>query len=106
MKDKENPWRTVLSRFQPLIALALMVLVLSVLEEKFLSAENWLTILRQISVNTCLSLGMTLVIVSGGIDLSVGSILAFSGAVTASPVLCGLGIPRWESLRFRSWGCM
>ncbi len=75
--------RELLARFQSLIALALMVLVMSLLSERFLTAENGWNILRQISVNLCLSIGMTLIILSAGIDLSVGAVLALSGAVAA-----------------------
>lgn len=52
-----------------------MVVALSLLSDNFLTADNGCDILRQISVNLCLSIGMTLVILSGGIDLSVGAIL-------------------------------
>ena len=72
-----------LARFQSLIALLLMVVAMSLMSDKFLTAENGWNILRQISVNLCLSIGMTLIILSGGIDLSVGAILALSGAVAA-----------------------
>lgn len=72
-----------LRRFQSLLALAIMVLALSFLSDRFLSPENGWNILRQISVNLCLSVGMTLVILSGGIDLSVGAILGLAGAVAA-----------------------
>jgi len=60
-----------------------MVLAFSIFAEGFLSVDNFWTVMRQISVNTCLSVGMTLVILTGGIDLSVGSILALSGAIMA-----------------------
>ena len=56
---------------------------MSLLSDRFLTIDNGANILRQISVNVCLSLGMTMVILSGGIDLSVGSVLALGGAVTA-----------------------
>ena len=75
--------RELLARFQSLIALALMVLAMSLLSDRFLTPENGWNILRQISVNLCLSIGMTLIILAGGIDLSVGAILALSGAVAA-----------------------
>ena len=75
--------REFLARFQSLIALVLMVLALSLLSDRFLTPENGWNILRQISVNLCLSIGMTLIILSGGIDLSVGAILGLSGAVSA-----------------------
>ena len=72
-----------LARFQSLIALLLMVIVMSFLSDKFLTTDNIWNVMRQISVNVCISVGMTLVILTGGIDLSVGSILALSGAITA-----------------------
>jgi ribose transport system permease protein len=80
---KLPPAKELLVRFQSLFALALMILVLTILSDKFLTPENGWNILRQISVNLCLSIGMTLVILSGGIDLSVGAILALAGAVAA-----------------------
>jgi ribose transport system permease protein len=80
-------------RFQSLLALALMVVALSVLSDKFLTAENTWNILRQISVNLCVSIGMTLVILSGGIDLSVGAVLALAGSVAAGLLKHGVALP-------------
>ena len=88
--------RDHLTRFQSLAALLLMVLSLSLhpgISDTFLSQENTLNVLRQISVNLCLSIGMTLVILSGGIDLSVGSVLALAGAVAAGLLKDGLQFP-------------
>ena len=82
--------RTHLARFQSLIALAVMLVAMSLLSDSFLSLENGLNILRQISVNLCLSIGMTLIILTAGIDLSVGAILALSGAVAAGLLKNGL----------------
>lgn len=82
-----------LRRFRSLLALALMVIALSLVSDKFLSADNGWNILRQISVNLCLSTGMTLVILSGGIDLSVGAVLAFGGAVAAGLLRNGIFLP-------------
>lgn len=82
-----------LNRFRSLLALGLLVLALSLLSDSFLTAENGFNILRQISVNLCISIGMTLVIVSGGIDLSVGATLALAGAVAAGLLKNGLAIP-------------
>jgi ribose transport system permease protein len=82
-----------LSRFQSLIALAVMVVALGLGTERFRTVDNGLNVLRQISINLCLSLGMTLVILSGGIDLSVGSVLALSGAVAAGLLKEGIAIP-------------
>lgn len=90
--------RPGLARFQSLIALALMVLVMSLLSDKFFTPENGWNILRQISVNLCLSIGMTLIILSGGIDLSVGAILALAGAVAAGLLKHGLALPLLDVL--------
>lgn len=88
----------MLIRFQSLLALAAMVVVLSVMSDKFLTTDNGLNILRQISVNLCLSIGMTLVIVNGGIDLSVGAILGLAGAVAAKLLKGGLALPAFGVL--------
>lgn len=90
--------RSALARFQSFAALALMILAMSVLSDKFFTPDNGWNILRQISVNLCLSLGMTLVVLTAGIDLSVGAVLALSGAVAAGLLKNGLPIPRFDVL--------
>lgn len=75
-----------------------MIAVMSLLKPQFRTMENGWNILRQISVNACLSIGMTLVILTGGIDLSVGSILALTGAVTAGLLKNGIEIPQYNIL--------
>ena len=86
-------YKAFFARFRSLLALGLMVLALSLLSDRFLTPDNGWNILRQISVNLCLSIGMTLVILGGGIDLSVGAILGLAGAVAAGLLKHGLGIP-------------
>src|SRR5690606_38154354 len=76
-------YKPYLLKFQSLIALFILCLVISLLSDKFLTVANGWNVMRQISVNVCISVGMTLVVLTAGIDLSVGSILALSGAVTA-----------------------
>jgi ribose/xylose/arabinose/galactoside ABC-type transport system permease subunit len=66
------------------LALILLVVIFSLTSPDFFSLENLLNITRQVSVITILAIAMTFVIISGGIDLSVGSNLAFVGVVTAS----------------------
>jgi ribose transport system permease protein len=78
-----------LVKFQSIIALLLMCIALSLLSNQFLTTDNAWNVMRQISVNVIVSVGMTLVILTGGIDLSVGSVLALSGAVTASMLKFG-----------------
>ncbi|GFE87751.1 ribose ABC transporter permease [Steroidobacter agaridevorans] len=81
------------ARLQSLLALALMVVGLGLMTDTFLTSDNGWNILRQISVNLCLSVGMTLIIISGGIDLSVGAVLALSGAVAAGLLKQGIALP-------------
>jgi ribose transport system permease protein len=81
--------KETLLKFQSIIALLLMVIVLSLLTDRFLTTENTWNVMRQISVNLIVSVGMTLVILTAGIDLSVGSVLALCGAITASMLKFG-----------------
>ena len=69
-----------------LVGLAIMCGVLMILTPKFLTASNMFNIGRQICINIFLACGMTLVILIGGIDLSVGSIIAVTGCVSAGMV--------------------
>ncbi len=68
----------------PFASLLLILLALSVLApDKFLTADNFLNIFRRSSVNAIIAVGMTAIIIAGGIDLSVGSMMALSGMVGA-----------------------
>ncbi|EPY2709576.1 ribose ABC transporter permease [Vibrio cholerae] len=69
-----------------LIALLFLVVVVSFLNLNFFTVDNLLNILRQTSVNAIIAVGMTLVILTAGIDLSVGSVLALCGAFAATLV--------------------
>ncbi|KDO14295.1 MULTISPECIES: ribose ABC transporter permease [Vibrio] len=69
-----------------LIALLFLVVVVSFLNPNFFTVDNILNILRQTSVNAIIAVGMTLVILTAGIDLSVGSVLALCGAFAATLV--------------------
>ena len=67
-----------------LFALVLICVVLSITSEYFLTTRNILNVLRQTSINGILAIGMTFVILTRGIDLSVGSVVALAGIVSAS----------------------
>ncbi len=67
-----------------LIALIFLIVVVSFLNPNFFTVDNILNILRQTSVNAIIAVGMTLVILTAGIDLSVGSVLALCGAFAAT----------------------
>jgi ribose transport system permease protein len=99
--------RSTLTRFQSLLALAVMVIALSLMSDRFLTLETGRNILLQIAVNLCLSVGMTLIILTGGIDLSVGAILALAGAVAAGLLKNGLTLA-WAGvhLQFTPFGAM
>ena len=73
-----------LQRYGILIALAVLCIVLSVVSENFLTSRNIINVLRQTSINGILAVGMTFVILTRGIDLSVGSVVALVGVVSAS----------------------
>jgi ribose transport system permease protein len=83
-------YKLLIMRFQSVLALTLLVIGLSLMSDRFLTLDNTLNVLRQISINVCLSIGMTMIILSGGIDLSVGSMLALAGAVAAGLMKNGL----------------
>lgn len=67
-----------------LIALVVLIIGVSTLNENFFTLNNIFNILQQTSVNAIIAVGMTLVILTSGIDLSVGSVFALTGAVAAS----------------------
>ncbi|PIJ48322.1 ribose ABC transporter permease [Erwinia sp. OLTSP20] len=69
-----------------LIALLVLIAVVAFLSPNFFTVSNLLNILQQTSVNAIMAVGMTLVILTSGIDLSVGSLLALTGAIAASLV--------------------
>ncbi|MCA3560277.1 MAG: ABC transporter permease [Aestuariivirga sp.] len=81
---------TFLARFAPLIFLLLLMLVFAILEPRFLSSVNLFNVMRQVSIIGLLAIGMTFVILTAGIDLSVGSLLAFAGLVAAAVAKGGM----------------
>ncbi|MFJ5621599.1 ABC transporter permease [Peribacillus loiseleuriae] len=70
--------KSYISKFAPLIGLVLLTTILTFLSDKFLTINNVMNIARQSSINAILAIGMLLPILTAGIDLSVGSILAVS----------------------------
>lgn len=86
----------VLKKMGPLLGLALIVIVLSIITNDFLTVSNIFNVLRQISINALIAFGMTFVILTGGIDLSVGSILALSSAISAG--LMASGMDTWLAI--------
>ncbi|MFN2321673.1 MAG: ABC transporter permease [Trueperaceae bacterium] len=83
-------WRELLARFGLVLALIALVIVLSLLSDRFMTQSNLVNVLRQISINAIIAAGMTVVIIGRGIDLSVGSLLALTGVVGAALAVGGL----------------
>jgi len=76
-----------------LFVLALLFLVFAILSPVFFRFSNIMNLLRQTSIYGIVALGMVMVIISSGIDLSVGSILGFSGTVTALMLTNNVPVP-------------
>ncbi|QGG55799.1 ribose ABC transporter permease [Paenibacillus sp. B01] len=88
--------RKVLHKFGILLGLLVMSLVFSILSDHFFTVDNLLTIALQTSVIGILAIAQTYVIITSGIDLSVGSILAVSGVVTGKLMVAGT--PIWLAI--------
>lgn len=74
----------------PFIALVVTFIVIAALNDSFVDPNNLKNLLRQVSINALISFGMTFVILTGGIDLSVGSLLALSSALMGSLIVSGM----------------
>ncbi|WP_307321411.1 ABC transporter permease [Evansella vedderi] len=75
-----------------LVAFLLLCVIMTIINDQFFTASNLTNVARQISINAILAVGMTFVILTGGIDLSVGSVMAFTGTIMAGMMLL-VGIP-------------
>ncbi len=82
----------VLLRLRALVALALLVLVFSLLSPAFLTSSNLIILLKHVAINAILAIGMTFVILTGGIDLSVGSVAGLAGMVAGGLIADGLAL--------------
>jgi ribose/xylose/arabinose/galactoside ABC-type transport system permease subunit len=82
--DLRSRAENTLQKYGLLIAFGAICGVLSLLSPAFLTAQNGINVLRQISINAILAIGVTYVILTGGIDLSLGSALALTGVLAAT----------------------
>lgn len=90
-KMQPRDYGSILRKLGPLLGFIVLCLMLAVVSEQFLTVSNLLNVTRQVSINAIIAVGMTLVILTGGIDLSVGSIVAISGSITAGLMVGGMG---------------
>lgn len=85
------------SRFTILIALVLLILIFSLLSNQFFTVSNGLNIIQQSSIIAVAAIGETFVIITAGIDLSVGSVAALAGMISTG-VIINNGLPAWFGL--------
>ena len=86
------PDASKMHRLSALLTLVLLIIGFSLASQSFFSVNNGLTVLLQTSVIGLLGIGLTMVIITGGIDLSVGSVLALSGVASAMVIKAGLPV--------------
>jgi ribose transport system permease protein len=83
----------MMQRLLPFLTLTVLFVALVVASPNFLTATNLSSVARQTAVINIMSLGMTVIIIAGGIDLSVGAILAFAGVAGTMAMERGVPIP-------------
>ena len=80
---KRMNWRLLFIKYGIIIVLFILIIAFAIGNSVFFTVSNFITIMRQIVVVTIMTMGMTFVLISGGIDLSVGTQLSFIGVLTA-----------------------
>lgn len=92
-RESKELFKSYMRSYALFAVFMIMVIVLSVISPTFMTAKNVINIFRQISINGILAIGMTFVIILGGIDLSIGSLCAIAGVVSAIILEQAPGIP-------------
>lgn len=94
MNNKNNKIniKQLLIEYRSVVALLVLIVVVGVQNPIFVSWDNISNIFRQTSINAIIAVGMTMVILTAGIDLSVGSVLALTGAVAASMIAADVSV--------------
>lgn len=82
--------RLILIKLRTFIALFILLVVFSILSPNFMTIENLVIMSKHVAINAILVLGMTFVILTGGIDLSVGAVVGFSGMISGGLIYEGL----------------
>lgn len=89
MKEKIN-YTKFISEYAIIVIFIIMFIAMSIAAPNFLTTSNMANVLRQVSINGICAVGMTFVMLTGGIDLSVGAVLGASGVLTAMMMLRGV----------------
>ena len=90
MKAKDRRASNIIAKIAIYLALLALILFFSVMSRGFLSVHNFMNILRQVAVNGIAAAGMTFVLLTGGIDISVGAVMGFSGIGAATLMVNGV----------------
>lgn len=77
----------------PFIGFVILFVLMSGLNDSFLTVNNLTNVARQVSINAIIAVGMTCAILTGGIDLSVGPVMALAGSIAAGLMLAAVPIP-------------
>lgn len=88
-KENKIDVKNIIKESAVVLVLVAIIIVFSFLSPQFFKVSNFITILRQISILAIVSVGMTVVLISGGIDLSVGSIISVVSVLTAMSAVYG-----------------
>lgn len=88
--QKKLDWGKMISEYAIILIFAVLFIFMSIFAPNFLTTSNLLNILRQVSISGVCAVGMTFVMLTGGIDLSIGAILGVSGVLTAMMMLHGI----------------
>src|SRR5262245_51273941 len=83
----------LLMRLRAVIALVAVTIAFSILSPEFLTPANMTILVKHVAINAILAIGMTFVILSGGIDLSVGSIAGLAGMIAGALISKGVVLP-------------
>lgn len=88
--QKKIDFGKMLAEYAIIVIFIVLFVVMSIFAPNFFTGNNMVNILRQVSISGICAVGMTFVMLTGGIDLSVGAILGVSGVLTAMMMLKGI----------------
>lgn len=88
--EKKQDLTKLLRQFGLLFVILAIVIIMSIVSPVFLKPQNIINIIRQVSINGIIAVGMTCVILTGGIDLSVGSVVAITSVICGSFLAMGI----------------
>ncbi|MGJ7921891.1 ABC transporter permease [Neobacillus sp. LXY-4] len=92
-QKSQKQWATFIERYRVLLIFLVLCVIAGFLSDVFFTMNNVMNVLRQVSIIAIIASGMTLVILLSGIDLSVGAVMAFSGAILAGVLTAGFPLP-------------